>query len=817
MKDLIVALRQCLRTPGFWLAAVLSLALGIGANSAIFTVLSGSVLRPLPFADPARLVMVWETAPGEDTRFVAPANFVDWRRETRSFAGLAALDIFSTTLTGRGEPERLRAMSASGNIFELLGVQAALGRVLASIDDTPGAPQVAVLTDRLWRRLFAASPSALGQSLTLGGVPHTIVGVLPPGFSLPIAASPEDLWVSGDRGVPRSFPFGGDLTSVRDSHIIWVLGRLGPGATREAAQADVSSVMTQLASRHPSTNTGLGANVVFLHDQIVGGVKPALTLLQLAVAVLLLIACANVAHLLLARAAGREAEMATRLALGAARSRLVRQLLIETLVIAVPGGLLGLALAAWGVGALVALAPAALPRLDEVRIDPAVLLFTVLVTLATAVAFGIGPALQGARTRASLAAGGGERVAGGRGVRRWQQAIVVGELALAQALLAGAALLMVSFVQAQRVELGYEIGGRVAAEINLSADRYLRPVNPASEDRRIDPAPKIQFIARVLERLAASPQVRSAAAAFTAPLEGAPNRGFRVAGDPEPRPGEEANADFQVVTADYFRTLGIPLRRGRMLSDDDRAETSPVVVINQALADRYFRGRDPIGRSIRFGFDKQHDIVGVVADARYRSVEQAADPTFYIPLPQNDERWPFLSIAVHAQGDAAGVAPLLRAAVLDADPSQPVSRIRTYEDILSASMASRRFNTLLIAVFAGTAVLLAAIGVYSVMAFAVASRTREMALRAAVGARPPDLMGLVLRQGLWLSAAATAIGLAAAALGSRLIASLLYQVAPRDPWTFAAVAALLTAVSLLAALIPARRATRVDPSAVLRV
>jgi predicted permease len=417
----------------------------------------------------------------------------------------------------------------------------------------------------------------------------------------------------------------------------------------------------------------------------------------------------------------------------------------------------------------------------------------------------------------NLASGAAARVAGGRGLRRWQQTIVVTELTLAQVLLVGAGLLMTSFIRTQQVPLGYSTENRVAAELNLSADRYLRPRDPSSEDRLIDPAPKIQFITRVLDRLRESPQVRSAAAAFTAPLEGAPNRGFRVDGDPDLRPGEQPTADFQVVTPEYFTTLGIRLVEGRFLSADDRLDTAPAVVINRALADRYFAGRAALGRVIQFGRDKRHEIVGIVEDARYRSVEQPADPTFYLPLPQNDERWPFLSLTIHARHGAGDVPALVRAAVREADPLQPVSRIRTYDEILSGAMAPRRFNTVLIAVFAGTAMLLAAIGTYGVMAFAVASRTREVALRAALGARPPDLMGMVLRQGLLLSGSATIIGVAVALVGSRLIASLLYQVTPRDPWTLVSVAALVTVVSLAAAWVPARRATQVAPAALLRV
>jgi putative ABC transport system permease protein len=814
MTDLRLALRLCFRHPLLSLAAIGSLALGIGANTAIFTVLNGSVLRPLPYADPANLMVVWETRADNPKRAVAPANFIDWRRETSAFSGLAAFDDFTATLTSVGEAQRIHAASASGNFFEVLGVHAQIGRVMTADDDRPDAPRVAVLSDGLWHQLFGGGADALGKTLTLNGMPHTIVGVLPRGFDLPMVAGTE-VWMTGDRGVPRSFPFAGDLTAVRDSHIIAVVGRLAAGSSREQAQAQLTSVMTSLSQRYPSTNAGLGASVVPLHEEIVGDVRPLVLLLQIAVAVLLLIACANVAHLLLGQAATRQAEISMRYALGADRSRIVRQLLIETLIIAVPGGLAGLALAVAGVRALVFVAPQNLPRLAEISVDVTVLLFTIAMTLVTAIVFGLGPALQTARTSVNDLGRIGQRVAGARGVRRGHQALVIGELALAQALLVGAGLLLVSFVHATRIDLGFATTDRVLAEVNLGP-AYIQPLG---QDGLIDPTKKIRFINNVIDRVREGHGVRAVAASSTAPLTGAPNRGMRIEGDPILPPDQQPNADFQLITPDYFRALGITLTAGRSFDATDRADTPPVLVVNQALVDRYFQGRDPIGRVILFGGRKRHEIVGVVADARYRSVEQSADPTFYLPLEQNDERWPFLAFTVWTDGGAAATtatAALLRSAVREADPQQPISRLRSIEEILSGSMAERRFNTWIVVLFAATALLLAAIGTYGVMAFAVASRTRELGVRAALGATPGALIRMVLGQGLWLTICASAIGLATAIAMTRFMASMLFNVAPRDPLTFALVAAVLAAVAIAATLIPARRAMTINPIVALR-
>jgi putative ABC transport system permease protein len=814
MTDLRLALRLCFRHPLLSLAAIGSLALGIGANTAIFTVLNGSVLQPLPYPDSGRLMVVWETRADNPRRYVAPANFLDWRQGAPAFSALAAFDDFAATLTGDGEAQRVRAVSTSANFFEVLGAQARLGRALVADDDRPGAPRVAVLSDGLWHRLFGGARDAIGKPIILNSIPHTIVGVLAPDFSMAMINAPE-VWMTGDRGIPRSFPFPGDITTVRDSHIIAVVGRLAAGATRDQAQAQLTSVMAELSSRHPDTNAGLGANVRPLHEEIVGDIRPVILLIQIAVAVLLLIACANVAHLLLGQAAGRQAEISLRVAMGADRSRIVKQLLIETLTIAVPGGVAGLFLAMAGVRALVAVAPANLPRLSEIQIDGTALGFTFVMTLLTALVFGLGPAMQTARTTANDLAQVGQRVAGHRRVRRGQQALVIGELALAQVLLVGAGLLLMSFLHASRTDLGFASSDRVLAEINLVPD-YLQVVGDTG---LIDPARKIRFINTVLDSVRAAPGVKAVAASFTAPLTGAPNRGIRIEGDPAFAPDNQPNADFQVISADYFRTLGITLVAGRGFSAADRANTPPVVIINQALVDKYFPGRDPIGRVLLFGGNKRHEIVGVAADTRYRSVEREADPTFYLPLEQNDERWPFLAFTVWTDGGAAAntaSAALLRSAVRTADPQQPISRLRPIEEILGDSMAARRFNTWIVGLFAATALLLAAIGTYGVMAFAVTSRTRELGVRAALGATPGDLIRMVLRQGLLLTLVASAIGLAAAVALTRFMASMLFNVAPRDPLTFVGVGSVLALVAMAATFFPARRAMRVNPVTALR-
>lgn len=812
LTDLRLGLRLFLRRPGIALAAVMSLALGIGTNTAIFSVLHSVVLNPLPYQAPERLVMVWETSSENPERWVAPANFVDWRRESRSFSSLAAFDEFSPTLAGRAEPEHLRAVSASGTFFTTLGVNASIGRTLLPSDDEADASSVAVLSNGLWNRLFGAAPDAIGRTLLLDGRSYTVVGVMGAEFESPLSAD-IDVWLSGDRGVPRTFPFGGDLTTVRDSHIIYVVGRLAPTASREVAQQELSTMMQELARRHPDTNAGLGVNVQPLHQAVVGEVGSVLGLMQLAVAMMLLIACANVAHLLLGQAAGRQGEMMARVALGAARGRLVRQLLAETMVIAIPGGVLGLLLAAWGLEALVAIAPRGLPRLEEIGIQPIVLAFTVGTTLLTATLFGLGPAFQLAR-HGALTPHASARLTGGKSVRRWHHAIVVTELAMAQVLLVGAGLLLASFIASQQVPLGFETGGRVAADLNLAPDKYLRPVSAGSFT--IDPSLKVGFVRTVVEQLQSAPGVRAAAASFTSPLTGAPNRGFRIEGRAQVPGRNEDAADFQLVTPDFFHAVGATLIRGRSIAETDQTNTTAVMVINQSFVDRYFPGVDPIGQRVLFGERAAHEVIGIVADMRYRFVESPADPTFYIPITQNAERWPFLSFTVWSDEDSAASVARLREAIRVADPSQAITRVRSYDEILSTALAARRFNTLLVLVFAGAALVLAAVGTYGVMAYAVSTRTRELGVRAALGASPSNLLRLVVGQGAMLTAIAVGLGVGAGLLLTQLMATMLYEVTPRDPRTFIGVAALLSLVAITATWVPARRAIKISPIRALR-
>jgi putative ABC transport system permease protein len=814
LSDLRLGLRLFLRTPGTALAAVLSLGLGIGANTAIFSVLHAVVLSPLPYDAAERLVIVWETSADNAERWVAPANFVDWRRDLRSFSSLAAFDEFRPTMTTGAEPEVVRAVGASGTFFTTLGVGAARGRVLVPSDDEPGAEGVAVLSHGLWQRAFGEAPGVVGQTLTLDGRRHTIVGVMPAAFESPLQSSSIDVWVNGDRGVPRTFPFSGDIAAVRDSHLLFVIGRLAPGVSRDVAQREITAAMLQLSKRYPDTNAGLGGNVRSLHEQVVGNVRGLVLLLQLAVGMMLLIACANVAHLLLGQAAGRHAEMSMRVALGAGRGRLMRQMCAETLVIAVPGGIVGVLLAVWGLAALAAARPQALPRLQEISIDLPVLGFTTLVTLLTVVVFGLGPAIHLARYSTAGQPQSPLRATGARSVRRWHHALVVTELAVAHVLLIGAGLLLASFLAAQHVPLGFESANRVAADLTLSAERYLQPVS--ADDPRIDTAPKERFVARVFERLRAAPNVHAAGASFTSPLTGAPNRGISIQGRPARGPGQQDTADFQVVSTDFFRAVGAAIVRGRDFSDSDRDTTPRVALVNQAFVDRYFPGQEPIGQRLQFGRDSTHEIIGIVADMRYRSIESPADPTFYLPITQNTERWPFMSFTVWSDGGAATTTALLRAAVRDADPAQALTRVRSFDDVLSTALSARRFNTVLVVAFAGAALLLAAVGTYGVMAYAVSVRTRELGVRAALGAAPNDLLRLVLREGALLTAAAVAMGVVAGLAVSGATSALLFEVTPRDARTFTAVATMLTIVALLATWIPARRAIRVDPSTALR-
>jgi putative ABC transport system permease protein len=790
-------------SPRVTLVAVLSLALGIGATTTIFTVINAVIVRPLPYPEPDRLVMVWETAPDNNRRWVAPANFLDWRRDARSFAQLAAYDRYSVNMTGRPRPERLRAASVSGNFFSTLGVQPILGRTFTSAEDAPQAQPAVVLAHGLWQRLFGGASDVLGQTLTLDNRLHVVVGVLPRSFDL--LGADLEIVTSSDRGVPNTFPFPTDVTQVRDSHLIYVLGRLRDGTTIEQAQAEMSTIMRRLERAYPQTNTGLGARVVDLHEDLVSDSRTALLLLLGAVGFLLLIACVNVANLLLARAVARRREMAIRVSLGAGRVRLVRQMLTETTLLGLAGGVVGLVLAVWGVDALMALAPEGLPRAGEVAADATTLFFTILISLGTAALFGLVPALQASRTEVQQTMhADGVRTSESRPQRRLQQALVISELTLAQVLLAGACLLIASFVNVQKVNLGFAPDRLLAVEITMPPGKYA------------DPARKLAFNRGVLERMESLPGVTSAAATLTVPLRGAINRGFGIAGRPAPPPGQELNVDFMIVSPGYFRTLGIPLVAGRAFTEQDGPDAPRVAIASRAMATRYWPGESAIGQVVTFGGSKRAEIVGIAGDVRQRDPERAAEPLLYIPYQQDAEPWNFIAFALRTDVDPATLASPARDAVLAVDPDQPVSRIRTLDEIADTALAPRRFNTILLGVFSGLALVLAAIGTYGVMAYSVTRRTREIGVRMALGARPADVLRMVLGQGAVLVGLAVGLGLAGALATNRLLARQLFEVSATDPVTLGAGAAALCALALLACYVPARRAMRVEPLTALR-
>jgi putative ABC transport system permease protein len=802
LGDVKYGFRMLLSTPRVTVAALLSLALGIGATTAIFTVVNSVMLRPLPFAEPDRLVAVWETAPDNERRWVAPANFLDWRRDARSYSSLTAYDTYSVNLTGRDRPERLRAASVSGNFFSTLGVGAALGRTFTDAEDAPQAQPVVMLTHGGWQRLFGGESSAVGRTLVINARPHVVTGVLPQHFDF--LGSDVDVVTSGDRGIPNTFPIPTDLTQVRDAHVINVVGRLKDQVSVDQAQAEITTIMRRLEQAYPQTNNRLGARVLPLHEDLIAESRTALLLLLGAVGFLLLIACVNVANLLLARAVARRREMGIRVSLGAGRGRLIRQVLTETVLLGLVGGAAGLLLANWGVDALMALAPEDLPRLAEVAPDVRTIGFAFAAAVGTALLFGIAPALQASRAdTAGAMHEDGTRTAGSRSQRRLHQALVVSELALAQVLLAGAALLIGSFVNVQHVELGFSSDHLLAVELTTPVGKYA------------DPARKLAFNRAVLEKMEALPGVRSAAATLSVPLRGAINRGVWFLDRPEPPPAQQPNIDFVIVSPGYFRTLGIPVITGRGFTEQDAPDSPRVALVSHSMAKKYWPDGQVLGKQFRFG--RTHvEVVGIVGDVRQRDPARAPEPIFYIPLQQDSEPWNFVAFALRVQGDPASFANAAREAVLAVDPDQPVARIRTIDEIADSLLATRRFNTILLTVFSAVALLLAAIGTYGVMAYSVTRRTREIGVRMALGARPADVLRMVLGQGAALVAVAIGLGLAGAAATNRLLAQQLFEISAHDPTALAAGAGTLCALALVACYIPARRAMRIEPLVALR-
>jgi putative ABC transport system permease protein len=805
-QDLRFGARMLLKQPGFTLIAVITLALGIGANTAIFSVVNAVLLRPLPYQNPEQLAMVWGKLPTHVSGNIGASapEFADYRDQNLVFSSVAAYTSTSFNLSGVGEPERIVGTTVSASLFPLLDVQPALGRAFLNEEDRPGHDRVVILSHGLWRRRFAGDSAVIGRSVTLDGQSHTVIGVAPVGFRFP--DDETEIWK------PIAFTAENLSENERGSHYLSVIARMKPGVTIAQARADMAALAQRMQQQHPmnyEADSGWGTTVVSLREETVGDARLALLSLFGAVGCVLLIGCANVANLLLARASTRRREMAIRSALGGRPWRIIRQLLTESLLLALAGGVLGTLIAVWGVEAVVELSASSLPRGNEINIDGRVIGFMLAITLATGLLFGLAPAWQSAKPdlNESLKEGGGKGVGSG-GRHRLRGLLVVGEIAIALVLLVGAGLMVKSLYRLQRVEPGFNPSHALTMRLALPEAKY-------SEPRR-----QRDFYERLLNRIAAAPGAKAAGAINFLPLSGTGNqRSFLIEGKPEPK----LNVGFRMVSPDYFRAIGVPLRAGRLIDDRDRENAPRVAVVNETFARVFLADEDPLGKRIKLGSAQGPfpwlTIAGVVGDVKHGGLDGETRPEMYVPYLQpllSGWNVPPMFLVVRSESEPSSLISAVRGVVKELDRDQPVYGVASMEQLLSRSTAPRRFNMTLLAVFAALALILAGIGVYGVMAYAVTERTRDIGIRMALGAQASDALKLVISQGMRLTLVGIALGLMGAFALTRLMKNLLFDVRPTDPMTFIAIALLLTFVALLACWIPARRATKVDPMVALR-
>ena len=790
MSDWKYALRSLGKNPAFTIMAVITLALGIGANTAIFSVVNGVLLRPLPYPDPARLVTLKSNQ--------SVLELEDLQAQSQSFESMGGVSYQAADYSGGAEPIQIELGLAASDFFRVLGARATLGRTLTAEDDRLGGARVLVLSHGLWQRQFGGDAAIIGRNINLAGQSYNIIGVTTPDFRPPRATM--------EAFVPIHV-FYPVAAKSRGAHLLRVYARLRPGATMAEAQNELRVIDQRLAQANPEENKNRQSVLLSLHEGMVGNIRPALLVLFGAVGLVLLIACANFANLLLARMASRTQELTVRAALGAGRGRLIRQVLVESVVLALMGGVAGLLLGSWGMDALLALKPDDLPRVENVHLDGTVLFFTIALALVTGVAFGTLPAWQATRVEISgVLSSAGRSVTAARS--RFRSVLVVAELGLALVLLIGAGLLGKAFWRLTSVAPGFNPENVLTMRVELPEARY-KTVKPQT-----------QFREQVLDNMNALPGVQ-AAIVSEIPLGGnALNHNFIIEGRPPIVKGEEPELYSRAVMGDYFNVLGIPLLQGRALTRDDRAETPAVGVINESMARQYFRGENPIGARIHWARSEGVDwitIVGVVGNVRHFGLANSEEPAIYTPFAQSGQDWKRWSeFVVRMQGPRAASVSQLKRMVWKVDPTIPVAQVRSMSEVLSISFAEQRFNALLLAIFAGVALLLASVGLYGVLAFTVAQRTREIGIRMALGAQARDVLRLVLRQGLTLSLLGVAAGVCVSLAGTRVLARLLYGVAPTDPATFAAVALVLLTVAFLASYVPARRAMKVDPMVSLR-
>ena len=802
-QDLRYGVRMLMKQPGFTLIAVVTLALGIGANTAIFSVVNAVLLDALPYREADRLVMVWERSQRRVQNVINLGNFFDWQTQTKSFEDMAAFADFRTSLTGDGEPLEVPAQICTDNLFKVLGVQPVLGRAFTPDDSRPGQDNVVVLSYGLWQRRFGGDPTVIGRKIMLNNAENIVIGVLPPDFKWHIVGNSltnraAELWA------PWAIT---EQMKRRSGRFASAVARLKPGVSLTAARAEMDALQLRLIEQHKEFNTGWGITLTPLREQFAGELRPALRVLAGAVGFVLLIACANVASLLLARAATRQREIAVRTALGAGRFRIVRQLLTESLLLAGLGGAVGWLLAWWGVKTLVGLSPPELGVLQGIRLSAPVLGFTFLVATLTGILFGLVPALEASNIKLSETLKEAGRSLGGNArSRRLRGALVVAEVALALVLLVGAGLLIRSFLRLQAADTGFNPENVLTLRVALPGRRY-------------DTDPKrINFFTAAVARMRALPGVESAGAINFMPFAG-PGAGtsFEIAGRPPSLPGQRMVTGVCVADQHFFQAMQIQLRRGRMFTEQEVREMRHVVIVNEALVRKYFPNEDALGRRLTIAMKNENvptEIIGIVADAKHAQLDREAEPMSYWPiaeLPYNT-----MTFVLRTRGESLNVAAAARHVIGQLDPQQPVADVRTLESLLGTSVARQRFNTVLLGVFAAVALLLAGVGIYGVMSYNVTQRTHEFGIRAALGATAANISRLVLWQGMRLALAGVVLGVIAALGLTRLLRALVFGVGITDPLTFSAVAALLAAVALVACWIPARRATKVDPMAALR-
>jgi putative ABC transport system permease protein len=801
LQDLRYGLRALLKRPGFTLIAVVTIALGIGANTAIFGVVNALLLRSLPYADSNRLVTmsgVGEKGPEGNTGY---ATFVDWRDRSKSFEQLAIIRSWGGTVTGHGEPEMVNGLRVSNGYFQMLGVSPALGRDFKVEEDRPASRFVIMLSYAFWQRRFSSDPNVIGKPMTLSGQTFTIAGVMPQGFEDYLAANfykPADVW--GPLGYDVTQPF-----ACRTCQHLKVMGRLKAGVSPKQAIAEMTAIHEGIRQENPKTYAYAGVAIKRLQDQFVGPIRPALYLLLVAVGFVLLIACANVANLLLARAADRSREIAIRLALGASRWRIVRQLLTESLLLSLVGAGCGLLLAMWGTELLVKLSPATMLTLQDVKTDSRVLGFTLLVSVVTGVLFGLFPALQSVRADVQLALKeGGDRTQSGR-QNRLRSLLVVSEIALAMVLLVGAGLLVRSFIRILNVAPGFEQRNLLTMMVPAVGTKY-------QQNEQV-----IAFYQNVMDRVKALPGVEATGIVSNLPFGGNGDRfGFHIEEKPLPDPSEAPSAERFGISPDYLRAMGIPVLRGRGFTDQDTANAPLVVLINSTLAKRYWPNEDPVGKRVQLGDTTGpfRTITGVVGDVDHKGLDDPPDIQVYTPHTQFDDS--FQQLVVRTSVDPASLTAAVRNEIRAVDANVPIYQIATMRQLISSSVAQRRFTLVLLAGFAGIALLMSAIGIYGVMSYTVTQRTQEIGIRVALGAQTGDVLKLVIRQGMLLVLVGVANGLIGAFGLTRLMEGLLFGVSASDPLTFAGISVLLISVALLACYVPARRAAKVDPLIALR-